>query len=73
MKKHIKPGIRVQNLFVSLNSPLRGFLCEKGRDVCAELFSRGLCLPSDSGMTEAQQDRVTEAVLEVLHAVPTGC
>ena len=46
---------------------------EEGRDVCAELFSRGLCLPSGSGMTEAQQDRVTEAVLEALHAVPTGC
>ena len=46
---------------------------EEGRDVCAELFSRGLCLPSGSGMTEAQQDRVTEAVLEALRAVPTGC
>ena len=46
---------------------------EEGRDVCAELFSRGLCLPSGSGMTEAQQDRVTEAVLEALHTVPTGC
>ena len=46
---------------------------EEGRDVCAELFSRGLCLPSGSGMTETQQDRVTEAVLEALRAVPTGC
>ena len=46
---------------------------EEGRDVCAKLFARGLCLPSGSGMTEAQQDRVTEAVLEALRTVPTRC
>lgn len=39
---------------------------EEGRDVCAELFARGLCLPSGSGLTEAQQDRVIAAVLEAL-------
>ena len=46
---------------------------EEGRDVCAELFSRGLCLPSGSGMTEAQQDRVIAAVLEALRTVPARC
>ena len=46
---------------------------EEGRDVCAELFSRGLCLPSGSGMTEAQQDRVTEAVQEALRGLPARC
>ena len=46
---------------------------EEGRDVCAELFAHGLCLPSGSGMTEAQQDRVTTAVLEALRTVPARC
>ena len=47
---------------------------EENRDVCAELFARGLCLPSGSAMTEVQQDRVTEAVLEVLNQeTPTSC
>jgi pyridoxal phosphate-dependent aminotransferase EpsN len=39
---------------------------EKGRDVGADLFERGLCLPSGSGMTDAQQTRVIDAVKEVL-------
>ena len=47
---------------------------EENRNVCAELFARGLCLPSGSAMTEVQQDRVTEAVLEVLNQeTPTSC
>jgi dTDP-4-amino-4,6-dideoxygalactose transaminase len=33
------------------------------RGVADDLFARGLCLPSGSGMTDAQQDRVIAAVL----------
>lgn len=32
------------------------------RDVAADIFSRGLCLPSGSSMTAAQVDRVAEAL-----------
>ncbi|MDR2175528.1 MAG: DegT/DnrJ/EryC1/StrS family aminotransferase [Synergistaceae bacterium] len=39
---------------------------EEGRDVSADLFNRGLCLPSGSGMTDAQQTRVIGAVKEAL-------
>ena len=39
---------------------------EEGRDVGADLFNRGLCLPSGSGMTDAQQTRVIGAVKEAL-------
>ncbi|MBQ9565322.1 MAG: aminotransferase class I/II-fold pyridoxal phosphate-dependent enzyme [Synergistaceae bacterium] len=39
---------------------------EPENDVCAGLFERGLCLPSGSSMTEAQQDRVIAAVHEAL-------
>ena len=34
-----------------------------GGAVAADLFARGICLPSGSGLTEAQQARVIEAVL----------
>jgi pyridoxal phosphate-dependent aminotransferase EpsN len=38
----------------------------EGLDVGGDLFQRGLCLPSGSGMTEEQQTRVIEAVKEAL-------
>jgi pyridoxal phosphate-dependent aminotransferase EpsN len=38
---------------------------EEGRDVSADLFQHGLCLPSGSGMTERQQTRVIEALKEM--------
>ena len=31
-------------------------------DVGADIFERGLCLPSDNKMTEAEQDRIIEAI-----------
>ena len=34
-----------------------------GGDVCARLFDRGLCLPSGSALTEADQDRVVATML----------
>ncbi|MBR4529163.1 MAG: DegT/DnrJ/EryC1/StrS family aminotransferase [Lachnospiraceae bacterium] len=41
--------------------------CTGGADpaddsICADIFARGLCLPSDNKMTEAAQERVTEIV-----------
>jgi pyridoxal phosphate-dependent aminotransferase EpsN len=38
----------------------------EGQDVSANLFRCGLCLPSGSNMTEAQQTRVIEAIKEAL-------
>ena len=35
---------------------------EDGRDVGADLFSRGLCLPSDIKMTSNQLDRIVEVI-----------
>jgi len=35
---------------------------EEGTDVSADIFARGLCLPSDIKMTEAEQDMVIETV-----------
>ena len=41
---------------------------EPGRDVCADLFEHGLCLPSGTAMTDAQVDSVIAAVREALGA-----
>ena len=38
-----------------------------GGAVCADLFDRGLCLPSGTAMTDADLGRVAEAVQEALH------
>ena len=34
----------------------------EGIDVVADIFKRGLCLPSDNKMTPDQQDRVIEII-----------
>jgi dTDP-4-amino-4,6-dideoxygalactose transaminase len=39
-----------------------------GKDVCAELFNMGLCLPSGSNLTESDLKRVTTAILECIGA-----
>ncbi|MDR3264374.1 MAG: DegT/DnrJ/EryC1/StrS family aminotransferase [Synergistaceae bacterium] len=44
----------------------RYYACAEDRDVSAELFRTGLCLPSGSGMTEEQQTRVIGAFKEAL-------
>ena len=40
----------------------RDFVCVDGRDAGADIFSRGLCLPSDIKMTEETQDKVMEII-----------
>ncbi len=39
-----------------------GFVSVSGKDVGADIFQRGLCLPSDIKMTAQQQDRIIEIV-----------
>ncbi|KQU17153.1 pyridoxal phosphate-dependent aminotransferase [Bacillus sp. Leaf13] len=40
---------------------------EKDRSVSEELFNSGICLPSGSNMTEEQQERVIDKVINVLN------
>lgn len=40
----------------------RDYITVNGEDVGSDIFSRGLCLPSDIKMTEEQQNRVIEIV-----------
>lgn len=37
-----------------------------GGSVCEDLFKRGLCLPSGSGMTRGDQDRVIDVIMTVI-------
>ena len=41
------------------------FILVNGEDVGADIFSRGLCLPSDIKMTEEQQQRVIKIIKEL--------
>jgi dTDP-4-amino-4,6-dideoxygalactose transaminase len=38
------------------------FVSVDGADVGADIFERGLCLPSDNKMTIEQQDKIIEIV-----------
>lgn len=46
--------------------PLFADMTSHGGEVCTELFTRGLCLPSGSAMTDADLQRVAGAVRELL-------
>ena len=62
---HMQP-IYQTYAFVTAEGNGRGrsnaYIAEKGVDVGADLFRRGLCLPSDNKMTKEQQDVVIEIV-----------
>ena len=63
---HMQPIYRM-NGFVTKNGNGRGqsnAYIDMGEavDVGADLFTRGLCLPSDNKMTEEQQERIIETV-----------
>ncbi len=62
---HMQP-IYQTHAFVTAEGNGRGrsnaYIDGKGMDVGAEIFSRGLCLPSDNKMTAEQQDKVIEII-----------
>ena len=63
---HMQPIYRM-NAFVTRNGNGRGqsnaYIDEgKAQDVGADIFQRGLCLPSDNKMTEEEQERIMEVV-----------
>lgn len=62
---HMQPIYRA-NPFVTVEGNGRGrtnaYMKGSGVDVGADIFRRGLCLPSDNKMTEEEQDRVIEIV-----------
>lgn len=62
---HMQPVYR-NNPFVTVEGNGRGrtnaYIAGKGIDVGADIFARGLCLPSDNKMTKEQQDIVIEII-----------
>ena len=62
---HIQPIYRM-NPFVTAEGNGRGrtnaYIEGSGIDVGADIFERGLCLPSDNKMTVEEQDRIIEII-----------
>lgn len=62
---HVQPIYRTHP-FVTVQGNGRGrtnaYIKGSGIDVGADIFRRGLCLPSDNKMTEEQQDRIIEII-----------
>lgn len=62
---HLQPIYRM-NPFVTVNGDGRArtnaYIKETKTDVGADIFERGLCLPSDNKMTEEQQDKIIEVI-----------
>ena len=62
---HMQPIYRM-NPFVTVEGNGRGrtnaYIKGSGIDVGADIFRRGLCLPSDNKMTPEQQERVIEII-----------
>jgi dTDP-4-amino-4,6-dideoxygalactose transaminase len=62
---HMQPIYRT-HAFITVEGNGRGksnaYIAGSGIDVSADIFRRGLCLPSDNKMTVEQQDRVIEII-----------
>ena len=62
---HMQPMYRM-NPFITRMGDGRGttnaYIAGKGIDVGADIFARGLCLPSDNKMTEAEQAQIIEII-----------
>lgn len=62
---HMQPIYRTSP-FVTVEGNGRGrsnaYIAGSGVDAGADIFRRGLCLPSDNKMTVEQQDRVIEII-----------
>ena len=64
---HLQPFYRM-NPFVTVDGDGRGrtnaYIAGEALDVGADIFHRGLCLPSDNKMTAEQQERIIEVIRE---------
>ena len=58
--------IYMNHAFITVNGNGRArsnaYIAGSSVDVGADIFRRGLCLPSDNKMTPEQQDRIIEVV-----------
>ena len=62
---HMQPMYRLHECVgreCSLRCRTNAYIAGSAADVGADIFQRGLCLPSDNKMTPAQQDTVIELI-----------
>ena len=62
---HMQPLYRMNGFVVrdgNGRARTNAYLASEANDVGADIFNRGLCLPSDNKMTAEQQDRVIEII-----------
>lgn len=62
---HMQPMRRMRSFVVREGdgrTPMHARPDGKNTDVGADIFERGLCLPSDNKMTAEQQDRIVEVI-----------
>ena len=62
---HMQPMYRLHECVGregSLRCRTNAYIAGSAADVGADIFQRGLCLPSDNKMTPAQQDTVIELI-----------
>lgn len=62
---HLQPMYRM-NPFIGRNGNLRAktnaYISGQAQDIGMDIFTRGVCLPSDNKMTKEEQDRVIEVI-----------
>ena len=67
---HMQPMYRM-NEFITVKGSGRAktnaYIAGNVKDVGADIFQRGLCLPSDNKMTKEQQNRIIEVIKECFH------
>ena len=62
---HMQPMYRMNSFITSSGegrAKTNAYIAGGVEDVGADIFTRGLCLPSDNKMTESQQDRIIEVI-----------
>ena len=62
---HLQPMYRMHECIGrsgSMRAKTNAYIAGGVKDVGADIFQRGVCLPSDNKMTAEQQDRIIEAI-----------
>ena len=62
---HLQPMYRMHESIGrsgSMRAKTNAYIAGGVKDVGADIFQRGVCLPSDNKMTAEQQDRIIEAI-----------
>lgn len=62
---HMQPMYRMHE-FITVDGTGRAktnaYIAGEAKDVGADIFARGMCLPSDNKMTPEQQERIIEVI-----------